>query len=232
MPLFTNSTRYLDLTSIHFTCRRIKFQFNSNMGYVENEVKLLVEQMKKVGVSQAQSQAQSQGFDLGIIEEGSEEEETDDDYEEEAEDEDDDDGDLFDSKEVTVTPYEGNYTDLQDAYFPQAFSHFSYERSRGNFMVVDLQGVFTVKEDGSKVYELTDPVIHQHERLRRRSRNRNRFYRRGQCHNPDEETEEKKKWNFGRTDRGVNGMRAFFETHRCTDACRLLGLSEVDPEDV
>ncbi|KAL7438992.1 hypothetical protein ACHAXM_006502 [Skeletonema potamos] len=103
----------------------------------------------------------------------------------------------------------GDYDDLHDAYFPQAFSHFSYERSRGNFMVVDLQGVFSVKVDGSKVYELTDPVIHQH---------------RG--------TNVRKKWNFGRTDRGSNGMKAFFETHKCTDACRLLGLSEVDAEDV
>lgn len=186
--------------------------------------------MKKIGGGQAQSQKQSQGFDLGIIEEGSEEEEEDDDYEEETEDEDDDDGDLFDSKEVA--PDEGNYEDLQDAYFPQAFSHFSYERSRGNFMVVDLQGVFTVKEDGSKVYELTDPVIHQHERLRRRRNYRSRSYHHGQDLDVDEETRERKRWNFGRTDRGVNGMRAFFETHRCTDACRLLGLSEVDPEDV
>ncbi|KAL7459018.1 hypothetical protein ACHAWC_010876 [Mediolabrus comicus] len=104
---------------------------------------------------------------------------------------------------------EGDYNNLKDAYFPQAFSHFSYERSSGNFMVVDLQGVLTVKDNGSTVYELTDPVIHQHE-----------------------PNNSKKKWNFGRTDRGTDGMKAFFETHVCNDACRLLGLSEVDPEDV
>jgi len=29
-----------------------------------------------------------------------------------------------------------------------------------------------------------------------------------------------------------NGMKAFFETHKCTDACKLLGLTEVDVENV
>ena len=189
------------------------------MGFVEDEVKKLVKQMTNLGVSMSQPQQQQQVvIDLGIIEEGSEEEE-----EETDDEDDDDDGELFDSKEVK--PGEGEYGDLQDAYFPQAFSHFSYERSRGLFMVVDLQGVFTVKDDGSKVYELTDPVIHQHERLRRRRRQ----HRDG---NSGTKVLEKKKWDFGRTDRGVNGMRAFFETHQCTDACRLLGLSEIDAEDV
>ena len=185
------------------------------MGFVEEEVKRLVEQMTNLGVTSQPQQA----IDLGIIEEGSEEEEEEE--EEETDDEDEGDEELFDSKEVQ--PFEGVYGDLQDAYFPQAFSHFSYERSGGNFMVVDLQGVFTVKSDGSKVYELTDPVIHQHERLRRRHRNRGQDRDGGR---------ERKKWNFGRTDRGTNGMRAFFETHKCTDACRLLGLSEIDAEDV
>ena len=177
------------------------------MGFVEDEVKKLVKQMNNLGVT-----SQPQGIDLGIIEEGSDEED------EETDDEDD--GNFFDSKEVE--PGEGNYNDLQDAYFPQAFSHFSFERSGGNFMVVDLQGVFSMKDDGSKVYELTDPVIHQHERLRRQNRGQDR--NRG--------TKVGKKWNFGRTDRGSNGMKAFFETHKCTDACRLLGLSELDAEDV
>jgi hypothetical protein len=27
-------------------------------------------------------------------------------------------------------------------------------------------------------------------------------------------------------------MKAFFETHKCTDACKYLGLSEVNAEDV
>jgi hypothetical protein len=192
------------------------------MGFIEEEVKKLVKQMKNNDLgagTQLGATNQPQVIDLGIIEEGSEEEE-----EEESDDNDDDDeGDLFDSREVE--PHSGgDYNNLKDAYFPQAFSHFSYERSRGNFMVVDLQGVLTMKDDGSKVYELTDPVIHQHERLRRRNRSRR--------HDRNSEANNNKKWNFGRTDRGTDGMKAFFETHVCNDACRLLGLSEVDPEDV
>jgi hypothetical protein len=183
------------------------------MGFVEDEVKKLVKQMQTNNLGVA---IHPQCIDLGIIEEESEDGEE----EELTNDEDEDGGDLFDCKEVE--PGVGDYDDLHDAYFPQAFSHFSYERSRGNFMVVDLQGVFSVKVDGSKVYELTDPVIHQHERMQRRNRRQDR--NRG--------TKVRKKWNFGRTDRGSNGMKAFFETHKCTDACRLLGLSEVDAEDV
>lgn len=193
-------------------------QFNSNMGFIEEEVKKLVKQMKNNDLGPTN---QPQVIDLGIIEEGSEEEDDDEEEESDNDGDDDDEGDLFDSKEVE--PHSGgDYNNLKDAYFPQAFSHFSYERSSGNFMVVDLQGVLTVKDDGSKVYELTDPVIHQHERLRRRNRR----------HDRNSEANDKKKWNFGRTDQGTDGMKAFFETHVCNDACRLLGLSEVDPEDV
>jgi hypothetical protein len=192
------------------------------MGFIGEEVKKLVKQIKNNDLgagTQLGATNQPQVIDLGIIEEGSEEED-----EEESDDDDDDEGDLFDSKEVE--PHSGgDYNNLKDAYFPQAFSHFSYERSSGNFMVVDLQGVLTVKDNGSTVYELTDPVIHQHERLRRRNRSR-RHDRNSEANNS------KKKWNFGRTDRGTDGMKAFFETHVCNDACRLLGLSEVDPEDV
>lgn len=168
-------------------------KFNSNMGYVEEDVKQLVERMSGLGLGGNFSRGINDG--LGAIEEGNEEE---------SEDE-----EIFDSKEAT--PYRGTYNDLQVAYFPQAFSHFTYEKSKRQLMVVDLQGVLTAKTDGTKLYELTDPVIHK-----RRS-NRNRTM---------------KKWSFGRTDRGEKGMKAFFETHKCTDACKFLGLTEVDPEDV
>ena len=95
--------------------------------------------------------------------------------------------------------------DLDDKYFPQAFSHFSYEKSNRKFMVVDLQGVFTLNSDGTKSYDLTDPVIHTHR----------------------QQNEEKNPvWKFGRTDRGTKGINAFFESHVCTDVCRLLGLQK------
>lgn len=82
--------------------------------------------------------------------------------------------------------------------FPQAFSHFSYETSGKQFMVVDLQGVFTQKPDGTCEYVLTDPAIHRRE---------------------DHYLE-----SMGRTDRGKKGMQAFLQSHRCNRVCRMLGL--------
>ena len=49
---------------------------------------------------------------------------------------------------------------VNDSSFPQAFSHFTYEKSKKNFIVVDLQGVFTLRPNGERFYELTDPAIH------------------------------------------------------------------------
>jgi len=180
-------------------------KFNNNMGYVEKEVKDLVGKMSNLGLGGGNV---NRGFDdgLGAIVEGSEDEsEEDSDTDEEQEQE-----EIFDTKESV--PEDGTYSDLKDAYFPQAFSHFTYEKSKKMLMVVDLQGVFTINADGTKkVYKLTDPVIHK------RRTNKNFSMR---------------KWNFGRTDRNEKGMQAFFETHKCTDACRLLGLTEVDSGNV
>ena len=68
--------------------------------------------------------------------------------------------------------------DLKDEYFPQAFSHYTYAKSKKRLMVVDLQGVLDKKLDGRKSYNLTDPVIHK--------RNRHDAYT----------------YSFGRTNRG------------------------------
>jgi hypothetical protein len=38
--------------------------------------------------------------------------------------------------------------------------------------------------------------------------------------------------DFGQTDRGIKGMKAFFESHKCTDACKFLGLSEFKADDM
>ena len=86
--------------------------------------------------------------------------------------------------------------------YVQAFSHFSYRSTRRKMLVCDLQGVQStsaVFEDRAGVFELTDPVIHY------RSKSRRQVY--------------------GRTDLGKKGVHRFFETHRCNDVCRLLGLS-------
>jgi len=69
---------------------------------------------------------------------------------------------------------------------PQAFSHFSYEHSRGRQLVCDLQGVWNA-DDG---FVLTDPVIHHVSSKGRRYLN-------------------------GATDKGEAGVKKFFETHVC-----------------
>lgn len=156
-------------------------KFNNNMGYVKGQSKSVVGDRNDLGLG-------------AIAEEGSDEEES----EEEG---------LFDTKENKPTTC--LYQDVEDHHFPQAFSHYSYEMSKRQLMVVDLQGILEVRADGLKQYILTDPVIHK-----RRKRRSNRL----------------RNWTFGRTDRGERGMSAFFQTHKCSDVCRLLGLQEQDTE--
>lgn len=86
--------------------------------------------------------------------------------------------------------------------YVQAFSHFSYRSTRGKMLVCDLQGVMSrtpLEKDCAGVFELTDPSIH---------------YR----------SNSGRKQVYGRTDLGMRGIRAFFETHKCNHVCRLLGL--------
>jgi len=78
---------------------------------------------------------------------------------------------------------------------PQAFSHFSYEHSAGRQLVCDLQGVWN-SEDG---FVLTDPVVHYVNPSGRKHQN-------------------------GATDKGLQGVRKFFQTHRCGPLCRRIGL--------
>ena len=91
----------------------------------------------------------------------------------------------------------------KDEDFPLAFSHFSYEMSKKKLMVVDLQGAFKINGDGTRCYTLTDPAIHSRRNWR--------------C-----------KWYFGKTDRGEKGMNAFFNSHKCNEVCKLLGLTAYD----
>ncbi|KAL7559487.1 hypothetical protein ACA910_010303 [Epithemia clementina (nom. ined.)] len=92
---------------------------------------------------------------------------------------------------------------IPDEDFINAFSHFSYVKSQGKLMVVDLQGVLHIREDGSRDFCLTDPAIHTKKKC------------------DDERTP-----NFGRTNRGKRGIKAFFTTHKCNAACQLLGLRQ------
>ncbi|KAL1523672.1 hypothetical protein AB1Y20_018606 [Prymnesium parvum] len=78
---------------------------------------------------------------------------------------------------------------------PQAFSHFSFEQSRGKKLICDLQGVWNVT-DG---FLLTDPVVHFVASNGRRHTN-------------------------GATDKGLEGVKRFFSTHKCNGLCRMTGL--------
>jgi hypothetical protein len=84
---------------------------------------------------------------------------------------------------------------------PQAFSHFSYEYSRGRQLVCDLQGVWNA-DDG---FMLTDPVIHHVCSEGRRHMN-------------------------GATDKGEAGVKKFFETHVCNALCKRMELTERAPD--
>ncbi|CAB9502452.1 Myosin heavy chain kinase [Seminavis robusta] len=138
---------------------------------------------------------------LGAIEEGSEDEE---------EDEDEQDDGIMDSTKKWA-PDGGTSFSLAEQQFPPAFSHFTYENSKRQFLVVDLQGVLQVKPDGTRCYMLTDPAIHRKKKSHHALSHSN--------------------MDLGRTDRGEKGIKAFFETHECNDVCRILGLPPHQHED-
>lgn len=85
-----------------------------------------------------------------------------------------------------------NFT-LED--IPQAFSHFTYNASKRSFLVCDLQGVLDTNTT-PPVFELTDPAVHYSKRTQR--------------------------IDFGRTDKGEQGIEEFFRTHVCSDLCRMV----------
>ena len=86
---------------------------------------------------------------------------------------------------------------------PQAFSHFSYESSRGKQLVCDLQGVWNAV-DG---FMLTDPVVHYVSSKGKRHKN-------------------------GATDKGLEGCKRFFRTHKCGPLCKRMFLHERTDEEL
>lgn len=134
-------------------------------------------------------------------------------HEEDEEEEEEDEDEEFDEKQPAVAATASSSSSSASAsissssaltitleQYPQAFSHFSFDKSERKLLVCDLQGVL----DQSKrppVFELTDPVIHSNFRQR--------------------------KHKYGRTDHGRDGIKKFFSTHQCNDLCKLLGLSDV-----
>lgn len=108
--------------------------------------------------------------------------------EEQDDEEDEDEEEVVDTKAPIV---------INDADIPQAFSHFTYRYTNRKKLVCDLQGVLTKNPDGSRTFELTDPVIHYSSTTGRKN-------------------------VFGRTDRGKSGSKDFFVSHKCGELCRML----------
>jgi len=77
----------------------------------------------------------------------------------------------------------------------QAFSHFTFDQSNGELLVVDLQGICGGDET-NPYFLLTDPQVHS----------RGAFER------------------FGNGDLGEPGITAFFQKHRCGEWCQRLHL--------
>jgi hypothetical protein len=91
----------------------------------------------------------------------------------------------------------GGYVNTLDyAAVLQAFTHWTHERSRGLLMVNDLQGIRQKNEHGESVFRLCDPAIHCTDVMR-----------------------------FTRTNLGLEGFKLFFDTHKCNDVCKHLGLA-------
>jgi hypothetical protein len=178
-------------------------KFNNNMGYVKGQSKVdsLGISLGCLGLGERANRIV--GKPLGGIEEVEEDEDEDEDDEDAYEDDEDDcTKDLVDKQQklpCNLDLASGTFL-WNDSDVPHAFSHFTYVRTTGKLMVVDLQGVFEQLPDGSKCFQLTDPVVHK------------------------KKSRKLKKWNFGRTNLGRRGMVAFFATHKCTDLCRMLGL--------
>ena len=113
-------------------------KFNNNMGHVR-------------GQGRCDAPPKSGRADLGIIEEGSEEED----------DEEKDDEGILRNSNVEADRADGGNTDPLDEDILQAFSHFTYVKSKKMLMVVDLQGILEQDKDGTRQYLLTDPAIHK-----------------------------------------------------------------------
>lgn len=83
---------------------------------------------------------------------------------------------------------------------PQAFTHFTYMWSKRNKIICDLQGVLDTSQN-PPVFEFTDPAIHHKSKSGQKS-------------------------EFGRTDRGHDGIDDFFISHKCNNVCKALDLMD------
>jgi len=112
------------------------------------------------------------------------------------------------------------YVDESRRLTPHCFSHFTFEATGGESMVVDIQGVGDV---------LTDPQIHtadgkgERERGRRRRREIFFFF----FFSSTRILKKEKTFQlsgYGDGNLGARGMAAFFLSHECSGLCQRLGL--------
>ena len=82
----------------------------------------------------------------------------------------------------------------------QAFTHFTYLFTNRKVMVCDLQGVYNT-DMTPPTFELSDPAIHYASKRGR-------------------------EMVFGHTDKGKKGMQLFFNTHQCSEVCKIMKLSK------
>ena len=86
--------------------------------------------------------------------------------------------------------------------FVQAFSHWVYEATKHQMIVCDLQGILDM-EGRRPAFRLTDPAI---------------------CSKPKKDRYGNKT-NYGKTDRGMTGIRNFCSNHVCNVVCAGLNLT-------
>lgn len=111
----------------------------------------------------------------------------------EEESDDDNDDDAAELQPHVLNDMEGR---IFESDVPQAFTHFSYVWSKRKLMVCDLQGILDYSGE-FPCFRYTDPCIHNVDAGKRRA-------------------------NYGRTNKGAEGMRNFFKTHKCNQLCELL----------
>ncbi|KAL3942710.1 MAG: hypothetical protein SGBAC_003155 [Bacillariaceae sp.] len=123
--------------------------------------------------------------------------------EEEESEEESEEEDEGEAQDDNVALADGREIEKNDAVEPtdyvQAFTHFTYLFTARQVMVCDLQGVYN-HDLVPPTFELTDPAIHY-----RSNRGRRHV--------------------FGRTDDGEAGMDKFFDTHKCSQVCKMMQLS-------
>jgi len=126
------------------------------------------------------------------------------------------------SELYSIEPYlEGEYTkysnndgwENESRSTPHAFSHFSYEKSNGKLVIVDMQGSSNPFE-----YYFTDPTIHSVEEL----------HDDGEGNEYDQLMDGVPYFRRNPGNFGTKGIEKFKNTHRCHHLCEQLKLTKLN----